>query len=260
MKWQHMPLSATGQYSTLLIDYLSGQDVLRPFYGSAPSLSGLEAQIEKKRAFPIEQRKHLQKILRQQSEGVARSPQQEANLSALSAPNTFLITTAHQLNICTGPLYLPFKIVTAIALARRLEVAFPETRFVPLFWMHSEDHDVNEIRRIYLNGQYYEAKLSGSRPVGQYSSAAVEALLRELPISLPEFLAAYTEQPKLVDASRHLLQKLFGKKGLLILDPTDASLKTSLLPLLSADLKGDISRSFLKKKLGARGSRLQKTT
>ena len=239
-----MPLEATGQYSPILLDYLAGKESLRSFYGNKPHLAGIEQQIAKRRSFPLKQRKLLQNVLREQYKDLSLSTQAKAHLDALADANTFVITTGQQLNICTGPLYFPFKAITALSLAHFLKKAYPRYHFVPLFWMHSEDHDTEEINHLYLSGQGYEAPLKKGGPVGLISSATVAELLRSLPFCLPAFLEAYTQQSQLVGATRQLLHTLFGEMGLLTLDPMDARLKKSLIPVLKADLRGSISEAF----------------
>ncbi|HCD87500.1 MAG TPA: bacillithiol biosynthesis cysteine-adding enzyme BshC, partial [Algoriphagus sp.] len=59
--------------------------------------------------------------------------------------NTFTVTTGHQLNLFTGPLYFIYKIVSTIKLAEELNKAYPNQHFVPVYWMASEDHDFDEI-------------------------------------------------------------------------------------------------------------------
>ena len=64
----------------------------------------------------------------------------------LANKNTFTVTTGHQLNLFTGPLYFLYKIVSAINLAARLKKEFPKDNFVPVYWMATEDHDFEEIQ------------------------------------------------------------------------------------------------------------------
>lgn len=239
-----MSLKATGQYSPLLLDYVANQKKLRPFYGHPPTLAGLKAQIKAKESFPQAKREHLQQLLQKQYQGLSLSPQMEDNLRKLGRPNTFVITTAHQLNICTGPLYLPYKILSTLALARTLGATYPSYHFVPLFWMHSEDHDVPEINHFYFKGEYYEAKLPKGGPVGTLSAVPVAALLQKIPECLTLFKAAYAAQSTLSAATRQLLHALFAEAGLWVLDPMDAALKKALYPLLVEDLSGRIAAAF----------------
>ena len=55
------------------------------------------------------------------------------------------MVTGHQLNLFTGPLYFAYKILTTIKLAAQLEERYPENKFVPVYWMGTEDHDFEEV-------------------------------------------------------------------------------------------------------------------
>ncbi|HBS12012.1 MAG TPA: bacillithiol biosynthesis cysteine-adding enzyme BshC, partial [Flavobacteriaceae bacterium] len=67
------------------------------------------------------------------------------NIQSLLSKNTFTITTGHQLNLFTGPLYFLYKIVSVLNLVEQLKIEFSDHNFVPIYWMASEDHDFDEI-------------------------------------------------------------------------------------------------------------------
>ena len=69
----------------------------------------------------------------------------QQNIELLEKENTFTITTGHQLNLFTGPLYFLYKIISAINLAKELKAKYPKYNFVPVYWMATEDHDFDEI-------------------------------------------------------------------------------------------------------------------
>ncbi len=81
-------------------------------------------------------------VLNGQYQGLGKiQPAVKENIAALSQANTFTITTGHQICLMTGPLYFIFKIASAVKLARQLQAAYPEYRFVPVYWAATEDHD-----------------------------------------------------------------------------------------------------------------------
>ncbi|MEJ7661465.1 MAG: bacillithiol biosynthesis BshC [Hymenobacter sp.] len=80
-------------------------------------------------------------------------PAVAANLDLLARDTTFTITTGHQLNLLTGPLYFVYKMVTAIKLSRDLKAAYPHYDFVPVYWLATEDHDFAEINSFPLFGK-----------------------------------------------------------------------------------------------------------
>jgi hypothetical protein len=79
----------------------------------------------------------------------------EASLTALEQlgrPTARVIVTGQQPGLLTGPLLVLYKSMAAIELARRLKAAHPRLDFVPVFWVASEDHDFDEIRRVFWPG------------------------------------------------------------------------------------------------------------
>jgi uncharacterized protein YllA (UPF0747 family) len=159
------------------------------------------------------------------------------NIKLLNNLNTFTITTGHQLNLFTGPLYFLYKIVSTINLCKELKSEFPEHDFVPIYWMATEDHDFEEIN--YFN--FKHKKISWNResfgPVGRLSSDGLEAVFAvfESEIGLGKnaeglknlFKKAYLEHTNLADATRFLANELFSKEGLVIIDADKSDLKKS---------------------------------
>ncbi|MGZ5283365.1 MAG: bacillithiol biosynthesis cysteine-adding enzyme BshC [Bacteroidia bacterium] len=168
------------------------------------------------------------------------------NISALLQENTFTVTTGHQLNIFTGPLYFIYKIVSAIKYAQQLKQQFPENNFVPVYWMASEDHDFEEINHIYLWGKMVEWNIGSHSAVGYLNPLSLEGVITELEqilgtrpntkeiISL--FKEAYLQHNTLSQATRFLVHQLFKDYGLVIIDADDAELKRSFIPVLERDI------------------------
>src|SRR5690606_3086637 len=148
MKATYIDYSDTNSFSNTLLAYLSGEQNLTPFYGNRPDYSGFKDQLSKKQNFA--HRALLTQVLKQQYGALLdTSPEVAKQIALLADKNTFTVTTGHQLNIFTGPLYFIFKIVTAIRLAKDLKEQFGDHHFVPIYWMATEDHDFEEINHTY---------------------------------------------------------------------------------------------------------------
>jgi uncharacterized protein YllA (UPF0747 family) len=144
----------TNYYSSLISDYLDQKEELKPFYHRFPSIENFEAQIQdKKELFSADKRELLVRVLEQQYSEIEKGEEVSANIKALSNENTFTVTTGHQLNLFTGPLYFLYKIVSTINLASALKKEYPKNDFVPVYWMATEDHDFEEINYFNLNGK-----------------------------------------------------------------------------------------------------------
>ncbi len=145
-------LRTTGQFPALLLDYLDQKPSLKDFYGTFPTVENAADIIKQRANFSLEKRQTLVKVLEEQYAGQPYLP----DFSILLDEKTFTVTTGHQLNIFTGPLYIIYKIVTIIKLARELKEKYPEYNFVPVYWMASEDHDFAEIASFHLYGQTHK--------------------------------------------------------------------------------------------------------
>ena len=81
---------------------------------------------------------------------------QKENLEKFESDNTVTITTGHQLNLFTGPLYFFYKILQTIKCCEYMQKLHPEINFVPIFgWqlktMTSKKSIISTLRiKIYL--------------------------------------------------------------------------------------------------------------
>ena len=242
-----LPYAETGAFSGLLTDYLAQKPALVPFYHRFPSLENFAAQIEEKQAsYSPDARQRLVAALREQYAASDAPAAVAANIELLTQPNTFTVTTGHQLNLLTGPLYFIYKIVSAIKLSRQLKEKYPQHDFVPVYWMATEDHDFAEINHFSLFGKTYawDAANTGG-PVGRLPlDGLAEQLLSQLPPEVPAaFHQAYSESKNLAEATRRLADSLFGEFGLVTLDADRPALKQALVPLLEREIKEQTSNA-----------------
>lgn len=142
MQIQSLSLDALAHYPDLLKKYLSEDSSLKSLYPYSPDLKGLTSALEQ-RKFPLEKRMVLTEHLKNTS--YHRHEAQKTAIEHLREEGTFTVTTGHQLNLATGPLYFIYKIISTIRLAEELGKHFSDKKFVPVYWMASEDHDVEEI-------------------------------------------------------------------------------------------------------------------
>ncbi|MGB1318497.1 MAG: bacillithiol biosynthesis protein BshC, partial [Flavobacteriales bacterium] len=111
MNVTRIPLKQTGRFNRLILDYVSEDEKLDEFFSLSHNLENYKAQIENRAQFPINRELLADSLLNQyQSIGGAESSVL-ANIESLRSENTFTITTGHQLNIFTGPLYFVYKIL-----------------------------------------------------------------------------------------------------------------------------------------------------
>jgi bacillithiol biosynthesis cysteine-adding enzyme BshC len=235
MHVQHIPLEGTGQFSGLFLDYLQQKDALRPFYQAYPTVDNFKGLIAS-RVFPAERREALRNVLREQY--AAYPPLVHTQIDSLLRENTFTVTTGHQLNIFGGPLFLVYKLVTTINLAKRLKAAYPDYHFVPVYWMATEDHDFEEISYFRLLGQKYTWQTGQTGAVGRMNPRELEGVLGQLAHKLPTFEKAYLGHDTLAAATRNWVHELLGDQGLLCLDADAPALKAHFREVIRQDVFG----------------------
>ncbi|MGL1887035.1 MAG: bacillithiol biosynthesis cysteine-adding enzyme BshC [Reichenbachiella sp.] len=235
MQVNSISIEKTNAFSKFFLDYLSGDSKLKAFYGETPDVSSFAAQIEKKK-FPTKNREVLCTILKEQYNGYQIAPAVERAFSAMADEKTFTVTTGHQLNIFSGPLYFIYKIVTAINACKELKKQYPEYEFVPVYWMASEDHDFEEISYFNLFGKKYQWECEDKGGVGRLSTASLTSLLDELPEKVELFEKAYRDHGNLADAVRCYVNDLFGEEGLIVIDADDDRLKGLFASVIKDDV------------------------
>ena len=237
----------SGYFSDLMIDYLNEKDALRPLYHRFPKLKNFKDQLlEKQDSFTLENRIILATSLEKQYSNFEVSEFTLKNIQLLKNTTTFTITTGHQLNLFTGPLYFLYKIISTINLCKELQKKYPENNFVPIYWMATEDHDFVEINYFNLNGKKIQWKKDSFGPVGRLSTEGLDVVFEEFSalIGISEhanylkkvFQKAYLEHSNLADATRFLANELFKEEGLVIVDGDDKNLKQLFVPYAKEEL------------------------
>ncbi|MBU3714974.1 MAG: bacillithiol biosynthesis BshC, partial [Ferruginibacter sp.] len=153
----HIPYAQTGLLSRLLSDYINGENALRPFYAHRPDMDGIKSAIEIRKKYP-NRRKPLHDLLSRQYDGMSKTDRVNENIDLLLNENTFTVCTAHQPNVFTGRLYFIYKIIHAIKTAAYLNRELPHYHFIPVYYMGSEDADINELGEININGENLQWK------------------------------------------------------------------------------------------------------
>lgn len=237
----------SGYFSKLMVDYLNQDKKLHSLYNRFPTFENFEFQIaEKKQNFTLENRSILVEQLFKQSQNIEISELTKENIVLLKEENTFTITTGHQLNLFSGPIYFIYKIVATIKLCQQLKEKYPSYNFVPVYWMATEDHDFEEINYF----KFQEKKISWNRnyggPVGRLSTEGLDKVFEEFSSFLNTsenakylrqlFTDTYLKHQNLTDATRFLVNELFKEQGLVILDGDDAELKKIFNPFAEKEL------------------------
>ena len=252
MKVAHIPFHETGFFSKTIVDYLEKKKSLQPFYNNFPDIPGFHNQIEEKQAtFRLQTRLVLSAALKRQYQHFKVSEKTQGNIEILKKQNSFTVTTGHQLNLFTGPLYFLYKIISTINLCKELSHKFPEHNFIPIYWMASEDHDFEEINFFNFDGKKLTWNRKDGGAVGRFSTDGLENIFKVFANHLGHsknakfiknlFSEAYLKHQNLADATRYIANELFSDSGLVIIDGDDGKLKQLLTPILKDELENQTS-------------------
>lgn len=253
--------------TNLIRDFIEDFPRLQKFYAHKPDLASAEAyarQLE----FPAERRTEVVAILREQNQSFGSGPETEKNLQRLENGAVAMVS-GQQVGLFGGPAYAFYKALTAIEAARELSHAGVEA--VPIFWMATEDHDVDEVRH---TTWFHEGKLQhlvlpapakNGRPVGEVPlGPEIGALLGEIEGSfggpggaelLDVLRSCYTPQETYGSAFARLFTRLFSPHGLILLDPLHPKLHAVAAPVLHDALE---HRDALNEALLLRDKELEK--
>jgi bacillithiol biosynthesis cysteine-adding enzyme BshC len=280
MDWitTHLPYRQTGYFSKIITDYLEQAGSLSPFYAHPVSLKGIESSLEARQQFPVD-REVLVAALKEQYAAIGAlspavvaaggssssdeltdlSPVQQ-NIDRLLQANTFTVCTAHQPAIFTGPLYFIYKIIHTIKLADSLAKKYPQHQFVPVFYMGSEDADLEELGKIYLDQEklVWDTRQTGA--VGRMKPKGLEKILNRVEgeLSVQPFGADLVRQvkefylgsPDIQTATFRLLHHLFAEYGLVVLIPDNAALKRRMVSVFEDDLFQGIPDRIVNETIG----------
>jgi bacillithiol biosynthesis cysteine-adding enzyme BshC len=250
-----IPYHTTGLFSKLVNDYIECNEAALQFANYAPNMEGVAKAIKQRANFPID-RINLVNVLKEQYLNVEANPAVISNVALLLQENTFVVTTAHQPNIFTGPLYFFYKIIHAIELAADLKKQFPECNFVPVYYMGSEDADIDEVGSFYLNGAKHQWVTKQTGAIGRMKvDDALLSLVKNIEgfwsvkhqggEALDSLKKAYTKGATINEATLSLVNAYFGKYGLVVLQPDHAKLKAKFIPVMEKELLSHFSHKAL---------------
>jgi len=247
----------TGAFSKIVLDYIDQVPNLMSFVAHPVTIHGIQKSIEKRKQFPTN-REVLVKELKKQYASVDVADPVQKNIEALLSPGTFTITTAHQNNIFTGPLYFIYKILHAIKLADHLKKSIPEYNFVPVYYIGSEDADLEELNHIYLEGEKLTWNTKQTGAVGRMKVdkevlkliEAIEGQLAVLPngekiVNLVK--DSYSLGEDIQTATFKIVNALFAEYGLVVLLPDNAFLKQQMITIFEDDLLNQTASGIVEK-------------
>src|SRR5450432_4221270 len=240
-----IPYQQTGYFSRLILDYLNEEPFLKSFYEHPVSMEGIDAAINNRSEIKTN-RKLLIQVLEHQYASLHIQDAVTKNLNSLSNENCFTITTAHQPAIFTGNLYFIYKILHVIKIAETLSSKYKHHHFVPVFYMGSEDADLDELGHIFLDNKKLSWDTSQTGSVGRMHTTGFDQMIGRIegefsgfpfgPELIQLFKDCYQSSETIQEATLKLLNHLFGEYGLVVLIPDHRMLKSVMNHIFKDDL------------------------
>jgi bacillithiol biosynthesis cysteine-adding enzyme BshC len=227
------PITVLPHVSQIYRDYLAmaesaGDSTVRRWYGAEPFAGKWIGG-----GAPVKDAEALADLLEKQAAEFGAGDAAKANIAKLRA-GARAVVTGQQVALFGGPLLTILKAATAVARAREATKA-TGVEHVPVFWMATEDHDLEEVDQVSLltktSVETLRAGLKVARAVpvgGVVPGAELEAVL-ERASELLEF-APVSEwlrecygpeggrRPSLALAFGRLMAKVFAEQGLVVMD------------------------------------------
>jgi len=267
MDCRALPFRQLPHQSKLFIQFLDDFPSVKQFYGHPPTIQAVK-KATRSLDYPRERRAEVAKILGEQNAAYGAGEATRKNLERF-LKGAAAVVSGQQVGLFSGPAYAIYKAVTAIQIAHELTRAGADA--VPVFWMATEDHDLDEVRSStwFHDGKLKRFELPGNGdaglPVGRIElGAQVQEMTDEaagiLTAAGGEFVAAifresYGARETYGSAFGKLFGRLFAEQGLILLDPLDERLHRVAAEVLRKAVE---ERDGLNEALLARGKELDK--
>ena len=221
------PIATLPHVTKLYRDYLAmgenAESPVRGWYGAEP--------LGRAWMRPVAARENaaaLADALERQSVGCGAGAKALDNIAKIRA-GTPVVVTGQQVGLLGGPLYVLLKAATAIARAKQATVA-TGVEHVPVFWLATEDHDLEEVDQVSLLSKTAVetlrlAKVREGAPVGEI---AFDGQIDELMERASELMGyapvcellreCYAAGATFGGAFARLMTRLFDAQGLIVMD------------------------------------------
>ena len=251
----------------LFLEYLDRFERVKTFYAHPPTMQAV-TRAARKLDYPADRRAEVTGLLRKQNAALGAEEETQSNLDRLDK-GAVAVVSGQQVGLFGGPAYAVYKALTAVQIAEELtRSGIPA---VPVFWMATEDHDLDEVRHAtwFDQGKLIRFELpvvaEAGRPVGGIRlGAAVEPLVREAAELLSNqgsdllaqfLMESYRPDETYGSAFGKLFARLFAQQGLILMDPLDPGLHRVAAPIYQHGLA---ERDALNEKLLQRGKDLDR--
>lgn len=248
VKSECLPFSQIPHTTRLFSDYLSDFSRVAQFFPRSPDFSQWFKDETALIRYEPERRARVADILQRQNKTWSASARTHANIERFRA-GASVIVTGQQVGLFGGPLFSLFKALSAVKLAAEASAAGLEC--VPIFWLATQDHDLEEVNQASLPGPdaaliKFQAPTQGvpDAPVSTVTfDSAIDAVVQKAAEVLGDSEAAgwlreaYRPGESLGSAFARLFADLFADWGVILLDSSDPELSVISEPVYRAAIE-----------------------
>jgi bacillithiol biosynthesis cysteine-adding enzyme BshC len=248
VKSECLPFSQIPHTTQLFTDFLSHNSKVQQFYPRSAYFNEWFKDEASNLAYDSGRRKRVSSILERQNQSWDASAKALENIARLRT-GALAVVTGQQVGLFGGPLFAIFKALTAVKLADQATRAAIDC--VPVFWLATEDHDLEEVNQVSIPGsdgslQKLTAPIEGlaEAPVGRVRfnaeiQSVVDAAAGLLGTSeISDFLReAYRPGENFGSAFARLFARLFADWGVILLDPSDPEFHQISGPIYQAAIE-----------------------
>jgi bacillithiol synthase len=255
-----LPFKQIPHTSKLFTDFLYAYEKVQQFYPRSPYIQQWVQDEASRFQYDSSRRQRVSAVLERQNQGWQASGRTLENIERLRQ-GANVIVTGQQVGLFGGPLFSIYKALTAVKVANLASQNGVEC--VPVFWLATEDHDLNEVRQISTPGPDASlekltapAESIPDAPVGTVIFGPEIRTLLDQAASLmgdSEALSAlresYRQEENFGSAFARLFAKLFGEWGVILLDASDPELHRIAEPIYSGAIEytAEINEALLQR-------------
>ena len=241
--------------SPLYYDFLTSPERVREFYPVDYRDPLAAVRSAASRGYPAERRAAVASVMKRQAAALGAGSAASAAIAKFERPDALAVVAGQQPGLFGGPLYTLYKALTSIQLARRFEEATGKP-VVPIFWVASDDHDFDEVRKAWVtdgigsdpvlleydadghpHASFERIRLTGAiEPV----LARLEEALGPAPYAgelMERLRDAYAPGRGWAEAFARFMAGVVGPLGMIVFDPADAEAKRIALPVFEREVE-----------------------
>jgi bacillithiol biosynthesis cysteine-adding enzyme BshC len=242
---QCLPFTQIPHTTRLFKDFLSWTPEVSNFYPRSPQIKDWLSDQVSSLKYEVERRARVSDVLEKQNRAWNASAKTIQNIEKFRGGAAAMVT-GQQVGLFGGPLFAIFKALTAIKLANDAqEMGF---NCVPVFWLATIDHDLEEVNQVQLLGaeasfRKFSVPVNAvaDAPVGTIAfGSEIETALQGVSEILGDSEAVsllretYRPDETFGSAFGRLLLRLFAEHGVIVLNAADPKVQKIALPVYRA--------------------------